>query len=244
MVAAALDAGKHVFVEKPLAIDDAGLALVRETHRRCDHLQLMVGYNRRFSPLAIEMCEMLQNRTGSATALITVNAGSIPKDHWLHDPVVGGGRIVGEACHWFDLVCFLLDTEIVEVHAVAPAGGQPGDQATISMKMEDGSSATLHYITSGHRSYPKERIDVFVDGKVVTLDNFRRLNGYGWRKRRRKNLFRQDKGHRAEIRSFVANVSQGGAPLIRPSTLWNVTAATLCAMESLATGEAVGVSGG
>ena len=241
LATAALRAGKHVFVEKPLAIDHDGLTLVRQAYDDAERLQLMVGFNRRFSPLAVEMRNCLQQRLGPASAIITVNAGGIPADHWLHDPAQGGGRIVGEACHWFDLACFLFDAHIEEIHAVAPVGSLSGDQATITLKLDDGSATTLHYVTSGHRSYPKERIDVFCDGKVLTLDNFRRLAGHGWPKLRRKSLLRQDKGHRSEIREFITRVSQGGSPLIPPQTLWNVTAATLGVQHAIASGVPVAI---
>ena len=235
LAAKALRSGKHVFVEKPLAIDQEGLALIREAYESVTGQQLMVGFNRRFSPLSIQMRDLLKTLSQPASAIVTVNAGQLPAEHWLHDPQIGGGRIIGEACHWIDLLCFLFDSSITDVHAIAPTNQQTADQATISLKFTNGSIGTVHYLSSGHRGYPKERIDVFCEGKTLTLDNFRRLTGKGWSKFRGKGLVRQDKGHRAEIQTFVECINNGGPPLVAPQNLWNVTEATFAAVASLHT---------
>ena len=227
MVAEALDAGKHVFVEKPLAIDLAGLDRVREAHERRPDLHLMVGFNRRFSPHVVKAVELLRGRVGPLCLSMTVNAGFIPADHWTQDPQVGGGRIVGEGCHWIDLLSYLVGNQVSTAHTdrVGRVQGAPprADCTVISLTFGDGSVGTLQYFSNGHRSFPKERLTIFCDGKVLELDNFRVLHGYGWRGFRRIKTWRQDKGHQSEIQQFVSRVAGGGTSLIPFADLDRVT---------------------
>ena len=231
LVAEALDAGKHVFVEKPLAIDRAGLQRVIEAYQRSQGLQLMVGFNRRFSPHLEKAARLLKGRIGPLCLAMTVNAGFIPADHWVQDPQIGGGRIVGEGCHWIDLMMFLAGDRVTGAH-VDHLGDVPGassrsDCALLSLTFADGSIGTLQYFANGHRSFPKERLTVFCDGKVLELDNFRVLRGYGWSGFRRFKTWKQDKGHRAEIQQFVQRIADGGPPLIPFEQLENVTRVSL-----------------
>lgn len=239
MVAEALAAGKHVFVEKPLAIDRVGLDTVRRAYEQADGLELMVGFNRRFSAHAVKIKQLLGGRTQPACMTMLVNAGQIPRDHWIQDARINGGRIVGEACHWFDLLMFLVGSPIVEVHS-APMGGRMSersdDHVTTTLQFADGSIGTVHYFANGHRGFPKERLEVFCEGKVLSLDNFRRLEGFGWSGFRRFKSFRQDKGHAAEMAAFVERVASGGRPLIPFGELVNVTEATFAAVECVASG--------
>ncbi len=218
MVVEALNAGKHVFVEKPLAIELAGLDRVREAHQRRPDLQLMVGFNRRFSPHVAKAVELLRGRIGPLCLSMTVNAGFIPADHWTQDPQVGGGRIVGEGCHWIDLLSYLVGNQVSSAHcdrvSHVPSAPPRADCTIITLTFADGSIGTLQYFSNGHRAFPKERLTVFCDGKVLELDNFRVLQGYGWRGFQRLKSWRQDKGHQAEIQQFVARVASGGPPLI------------------------------
>lgn len=227
MVAEAIAAGKHVFVEKPLSIDRAGLEQVRDAYERSSDLQLMVGFNRRFSPHAVKMAELLRGRTGPLCMSMMVNAGQIPADHWTHDPQVGGGRIVGEGCHWIDLLAFLAGAEVTSSHAMHLGDrahvSTLGDHCSLSLNFADGSIGTVHYFANGHRSFPKERLTVCCDGKVLELDNFRVLHGFGWSGFNRSKLMRQDKGHEAECREFVNRVIRGGEPLISFESLCNTT---------------------
>ncbi len=244
MVAEALAAGKHVFVEKPLAIDRGGLEQVRRAYEASQGLQLLVGFNRRFSPHAIEMKKLLAGRSGPVAMTMLVNAGKIPAEHWINDPAVNGGRIVGEACHWFDLMVYLTDSRIVAVQSAvmgggSGAGGALADNVAITLTFADGSIGTVHYLANGHRSFPKERLDVFCEGRVLELDNFRRLYGYGWRGFSKHKLLRQDKGHTAEVRAFVERVAAGGSPLIPFTELENVTEASFAAVESATSGQPV-----
>jgi predicted dehydrogenase len=245
IVSEAIRAGKHVFVEKPLAIDRGGLEQVRRAYEESSGLQLLVGFNRRFSPHAVEMKRLLAGRSGPLAMTMLVNAGRIAADHWIQDPAVNGGRIVGEGCHWFDLMLYLSGSQIVSVQSAAMGGGKNelkgalADNMTITLSFADGSIGTIHYFANGHRSFAKERLSVFCDGRVLELDNFRRLYGYGWRGFSKHKLLRQDKGHGAEIRAFIERVAAGGPPLIPFAELANVTEATFAAVEAVVSGQQI-----
>lgn len=233
LAAAALRAGKHVFVEKPLAIDQQGLDEVMEAYAQTSGLQLAVGFNRRFSTHGVKMRQLLAGRSGPAVVSILVNAGAIPADHWTRDPKIGGGRLIGEGCHFVDFMTFLLDQPISDVSA-ARIDDRPGspaaDSVSVTLRFADGSIGTLQYISSGHRSFPKERITVFCDGRTLELDNFRSLRGYGWPSFRKQRFwFGQDKGHAAEVATLVDRIQHGGGPLMDPDQLRQVSEATLAA---------------
>jgi predicted dehydrogenase/threonine dehydrogenase-like Zn-dependent dehydrogenase len=230
MVVEALEAGKHVFVEKPLAIDAEGLERVTEAYQRSSGQQLMVGFNRRFAPFIVQLKKLLGGRTGPLCMNMLVNAGNIPADHWVHDPEIGGGRLIGEGCHWIDLLSFLADSPVVRVHAdhVGRGGAVAthDDHFSISLVLADGSIGSVHYFANGHRSFPKERLTVFADGKVLEMDNYRRLTGFGIAGFRSAKSFRQDKGHLAECQQWIERIVKGGEPLIPFAQLHNVTAAS------------------
>jgi len=213
----ALRAGKHVFVEKPLCLSLVELDAVRvaydEQCKRGSAPILMVGFNRRFAPHAIKMKTLLGTIPGPKALIATVNAGAIPVGHWTQDPDVGGGRIVGEACHFIDFLRALVGAPITEAKRFATPEATR-DTASISLAFEEGSIGTVHYFASGHRSFPKERIDAFAGGRVLQLDNFRRLRGYGWPGFSSMGGWRQDKGQRACASAFVAAVRDGhGTPI-------------------------------
>src|SRR5262249_5059134 len=154
----ALAAGKHVFVEKPLAIDSAGLELISRAHAAHPHLQLMVGFNRRFPPQAVARRKRLTGRVEPVALYIMVNAGPLPSDHWTNDPAVGGGRIIGEGCHFIDLALFLVGSPITAVQAIEMHGGSArGDSVSIGLTFADGSICTILYWANGPSSYPQER---------------------------------------------------------------------------------------
>ena len=174
---------------------------------------LMVGFNRRFAPQVQKMKALLAGVTGAKAFVMTVNAGAIPADHWTQDPVVGGGRIIGEACHFIDLLRFLAGAPITRAEALA-MDSATGDSVGISLGFADGSIGTVHYLANGSKAFPKERLEVFAAGHVLQLDNFRRLTGYGWPGFRSMNLWRQDKGQRACAAAFVEALRNGGpAPI-------------------------------
>ncbi|MBX7073179.1 MAG: bi-domain-containing oxidoreductase [Pirellulales bacterium] len=245
----ALQAGKHVFLEKPAAIDREGLAELRETFEAISGLQLVIGFNRRFSSYAETMKRLLAPRTQPLCANMVVNAGYIPRSHWAHDPVAGGGRIIGEGCHFVDLLRFVVDRPIVAVQAMmlGPSAGLEvrDDKMSISLMFADGSVGNVHYFANGHKSLSKERLEVFCEGRVLALDNFRSLQGYGWPNfKRQRSWLKQDKGREQEMRGFIERVSQGGPPLMPPDHIWNVTEATFAAMESATTGSGLVKLGG
>jgi predicted dehydrogenase/threonine dehydrogenase-like Zn-dependent dehydrogenase len=237
----ALSAGKHVFVEKPLCTTFEQLAELERSHRDAQRtgvgLSLMVGFNRRFAPHIVRMKSMLTAREPKAI-LITVNAGAVPADHWTQDPTVGGGRIIGEACHFIDLARFLAGAPIVSVSASGIDDGEAaqGDRATITLRFEDGSVAVIAYLANGHRSFPKERIEVFSGGRVLQLDNFRVLRGFGCRGFRKMRLWRQDKGNVACVRAFVDAIAKGEPSPIPADELFEVAQATLEAAGQLRNG--------
>lgn len=217
-VVQALQAGKNVFVEKPLAIDLAGLdeveAAYAAAHAESSGPQLMVGFNRRFAPQVQKMKALLVTVKEPKTFMMTMNAGAIPADHWTQDNQVGGGRIIGEACHYIDLMRFLAGSEIVSVQC-RRMGDHPGiaiteDKATITLGFADGSFGTIHYLANGAASFPKERVEVFAAGRVLQLDNFRKLKAFGWPGFKRMNLWRQDKGQQECCKNFLEAIQSGG----------------------------------
>ena len=231
----ALRAGKHVFVEKPLAVTADDLESVRSTVQ--DLVDggspvpvLMVGFNRRFAPVTQRMVELLATQSGPKAVVLTMNAGHIPADHWTQDPEAGGGRIIGEACHFIDLARYLVGSPIESVHSVfmGQAGPTtPADTATISLRFEDGSVATVNYFANGSKKFPKERVEVFCGGRVLVNDNFRTLRAYGWPGVRTMRLRSQDKGHAAGMAAFIDAVRAGGPAPIPVQELLEVSEATI-----------------
>lgn len=219
LVCKALEAGKNVFTEKPLCLTLDELAKIESTYaavssRRTSAPILMVGFNRRFSSQVQKMKELLLSLEEPKTFVATVNAGQIPQDHWTQDPAIGGGRIIGEACHFVDLLRFLAGASITGRQALYLGRDRLGDKALLTLKFEDGSIGSIHYLANGHRSFPKERVEVFCSGRVLQLDNFRKLKGYGWPKFKKMNLWRQDKGQDACAAAFLDAVRHGrSAPI-------------------------------
>ena len=227
----ALEAGKHLFVEKPLAIAEAELDAIEQASGG----MVMVGFNRRFAPLAVEVRERVSRRSGPLAVNITVNAGAIARDHWTQDAIAGGGRIVGEGCHFIDLARFLVGHPIASM-AVVPAATRNGatvdDISALSLGFVDGSVASIQYFANGAKSFPKERIDCFFDGRSLTIDNWRRLHRYGVSGPLLEWGSRQDKGHRAEIAAWSHSVRVSGqSPIPRDELLevsrWSVRAGAL-----------------
>jgi predicted dehydrogenase/threonine dehydrogenase-like Zn-dependent dehydrogenase len=208
LVIDALKAGKHVFVEKPLCLTLDELTAI-ETAAATAPGRLMVGFNRRFAPQVQQLKSLLAGATGPKAFVMTVNAGAIPAEHWTQDREVGGGRVVGEACHFIDLLRFLAGAPIVEWHRMDMAAAT-GDTLSLQLRFEDGSMGTVHYFANGPKSFPKERLEVFASGRALQLDNFRKLTGFGWPGFSRMNLWRQDKGQKACAAAFVRAVETGG----------------------------------
>jgi predicted dehydrogenase len=231
-----LKAGKHVHVEKPLCLTREELQEIREVYRAHSQQHLLVGFNRRFSPHAQKVRSLLSARSAPVTMSCLINAGYIPADVWIQDMKIGGGRIIGEGCHWLDLMAYIVGRPIVTVSAMmmgrAPGVEVRSDKVSITVCFEDGSIGTLHYFANGHKGYPKEKIEIFSDGRILSLDNFRKLRGYGWSGFFRLSLWRQDKGHRAQFQQFIERISHGGEPLISFEEIENITQASLAAVES------------
>jgi predicted dehydrogenase len=219
-VCRALASGKHVFVEKPLAINiqqlDAIEAAWRAAGPEGQRPILMVGFNRRFAPQIVRMKQLLGGVRAPKSVVMTVNAGAIPRSHWTQNEQVGGGRIVGEGCHFIDLARFLVGHPIVasQVRVLRPPGrAVEDDNATLGLEFADGSWATINYVANGHRSVSKERIEVFCDGRVLQLDNFRTLQGAGWPTFKKMKLWRQDKGQQGCVAAFIEALGSGHPPI-------------------------------
>jgi predicted dehydrogenase len=216
LAARAIRAGKHVYVEKPLALSDAGIddvvdAVAEVSRPSGDAPVLAVGFNRRFAPLTVRMRSLLDDVAAPKAVVMTVNAGHIPADHWTQDLEAGGGRIVGEGCHFVDLARHLVGSPIVDVRARYLGGAPAMDSATISLGFADGSTAEIHYLANGAAAFPKERIEVFTQGRTLQNDNFRTLRSWGWPGQRTVRLRAQDKGHRAALAAFLT-ATTGRAP--------------------------------
>ncbi|TSA14240.1 dehydrogenase [bacterium] len=240
MIVESLAAGKHVFVEKPLALNESELREIIEAKSQFGKT-INVGFNRRFSPFAQRMRILLGD--GQMNVVATMNAGYIPDNAWVHDFTIGGGRIIGEACHFIDLCSYLARSKVTKVFMNA-MGNEPAettDNASILLKYANGSNAVINYFSNGTKSYPKERIEVFSLGRVCVLDNWRKLTGYGFKGFSHLKS-RMDKGHNEQFRLLLDAVRHDGSPLIPFDDIINTTAASFAAIESLRTGEWVELS--
>jgi predicted dehydrogenase/threonine dehydrogenase-like Zn-dependent dehydrogenase len=237
LAAEALSQGKHVFVEKPLALRRSELESVVRAHAGAQR-HLMVGFNRRFAPLARRLRALIAGRASPVALMMTVNAGALPPGHWLSDPVEGGGRLLGEGIHWIDWLYWLAGSSILSVSATGlPAPpGLPADGFILTLRFADRSVGVLHYLTNGSRRYPKERLEAFFDGRVARLENFRRLETFGVPGFRGARSWRQDKGHRAAVQAFLRAIAEGGASPIPFPDVRHVTLAALAADEALRKG--------
>ncbi len=242
-VCEALRAGKHVFVEKPLAITRNELDEITQTYDELNVVGaesgaplLMVGFNRRFAPQIQKIKSLLAVVQEPKSLVMTINAGAIPPEHWIHHPGIGGGRIIGEACHFIDLLRFLIGLPITSIRTNALDGhrhGRPADSVTCTLSFADGSMGTVHYLSTGHKSFPKERLEVFCAGRILQLDNFRSLRGYGWPNFTKLNLWRQDKGQAACASAFVEAIRSGRPSPIPFEELVEVTRASFDIMDAL-----------
>ena len=246
-VLAALGAGKHVFCEKPLCLSEEELQEIGRSYLEIPFAQrptLMVGFNRRFAPMIVRLKAFLSTVSESLALNYRINAGYLPHDHWVNDPEQGGGRILGEVCHFVDLLAFVASSTIVEVSAT-PVGNSSrysGDNVVISLRFANGSVGTISYVANGDRSFSKERIEVFGGGSTAVLEDFRRLQLVrGGRNETIHSRWRQDKGHRAEWAAFSQQLVRSGDPTIRFEDIVCSTLATLRIQESVGTGEPLSV---
>ncbi len=240
---AALHAGKHVFCEKPLCLNQAELQRIAAVHDDQDISLLMVGFNRRFAPLAIRMKKFLFEVREPMAIHYRVNAGYVAPDHWLHDPQQGGGRIIGEVCHFVDFVSFLTGSLAVEVEtrSLPNTNQYSNDNILCSLRFTDGSQATITYLANGDKSYSKERIEVFGGGCVAMLEDFRRLELVRNGKKRVFRTMRQDKGHRSEWKAFITAIASGQASPIPFPEIESTMLTTFALEESRCLGQLIAV---
>ena len=221
LVQQALAAGKNVFVEKPLCLTSEELNAIEAAHT--GEQLLMVGFNRRFAPLLINLQQQLTHLSGPKAFIYTCNAGSIPLDHWTQDPALGGGRLLGEACHFVDLLRHLSASPIESLQYLSATDSKPcPDTFTLQMRFADGSIGSVHYFANGSKSFPKERLEVFAAGKVLRLDNYRKLKAWGIPGFSTRRLLSQDKGQQACCAAFLQAIESGGPPPIPVSELFEV----------------------
>jgi len=234
--AQALRAGKHVFVEKPLAVTSEELNDVKSAYADSGRL-LMVGFNRRFSPQVQTMKRLLSAVNAPKSLVMVMNAGAIPADHWTQDLAIGGGRIIGEACHYIVLMRFLAGTPITSVQARrmgdSDAEAVTEDKAVITLGFEDGSFGSIHYLANGGAAFAKERVEVFTAGRTLQLDNFLKLKGFNWPGFKKQNLWRQDKGQTNCVAAFLKSVENGGSAPISAAELFEVAEVTIEVAETL-----------
>ena len=230
---AAMQAGKNVFVEKPLCMNEHELEQIRELYEKSG-VSVMVGFNRRFAPFIQQIKKALSDAAPKAINY-RINAGIVPPEHWVHDPAVGGGRIIGEACHFIDLCMYLAGATITSVSASSMNDPHAlADTATISLQFANGSVSNISYFSNGNKNMPKEYLEVFSGGVVYAMEDFKSLTVFG--KSKKENSGTQDKGHRAEVAAFMNAVKSGKTSPIPFSELYTSSLATLKVLESIARG--------
>ncbi|ATP57955.1 dehydrogenase [Pedobacter ginsengisoli] len=241
MVIESLKANKHVFVEKPLALNSEELQMILSTYELTDKT-INVGFNRRFAPLAIKMKSLLGNEATPINIIATMNAGAIPANAWVHDMLVGGGRIIGEACHFIDLCTFLAGSKVKSVcmNSMGISPSEETDNASILLKYENGTNAVINYFSNGSKSYSKERLEIYSQERTLVMDNWRKLQGFGF-KGFSSETSGQDKGHLNQFKVLMESVRGGGKPIIEMEEIINTTLASFAAIESMKTGSWINI---
>lgn len=236
LVIDSLNAGKNVFVEKPLALNEDELNQIINVYK-ISGKTLTVGFNRRFAPLAIQMKKALGAADTPMNIIATMNAGFIPSRVWVHDMEIGGGRIIGEACHFIDLISYLAGSKVKSVcmNSMGIESKENTDNASILLKYENGTNAVINYFSNGSKSYSKERVEVFHQDKTLIMDNWRKLKGFGF-KNFNSASSSQDKGHQNQFNLLINSVQNGGNQIIPFDEIINTTKASFAAIDSLKTG--------
>jgi predicted dehydrogenase len=225
LVTRALQAGKHVFVEKPLALTTDEVRRVGAALESAPGV-LCVGFNRRFAPYVQLAKRALTTRSGPLVVSVTVNAGAVPREHWTQNPSTGGGRIVGEACHFIDLCRFLAGSPIAELQVLSAraSGGEVMDDVSLlQLSFADGSLATVQYFANGNKAFPKERVELSFDGRTMRIDNFRTVSAWGISRVRPRWPSRRSKGHQEIVAAFLNSVRAGSSPPIPANELLEVS---------------------
>lgn len=232
-VVQALNANKHVFVEKPLALTHEQLDEVDAAYQNSNK-SLTVGFNRRFSPFSQDLKKQLGENPGPINVIATMNAGFIPQDSWVQDMASGGGRIIGEACHLIDLITFFTGSlvESVVMNALGPNAPENTDNASILLRYANGSQGVINYFSNGSKAYAKERIEVYSQNRTAVIDNFRRSQYFGFKGRGLSKS--QDKGHHEQFSRLYTSLKEGGQPIIPYAEIMNTSRASIAAVESLA----------
>tara|TARA_R100000935_G_scaffold58092_1_gene93874 strand:- start:9067 stop:11184 length:2118 start_codon:yes stop_codon:yes gene_type:complete len=236
LVLEALQAGKSVFVEKPLALNKNELDQVIKGYKS-QNVNISVGFNRRFAPIAKKMKKLLGNDNTPLNIIATMNAGFIPSDVWVHDMEIGGGRIIGEACHYIDL-CSYLSGSTVKAVCMNSMGSNPEentDNASILLKYENGTNAVINYFSNGSKAYSKERVEIYSQERTLIMDNWRKLKAFGFKGGNQSS--KQDKGHYNQFKELLDQQRKGGYPIISFDEIVNTTKASFAAIESLKNGK-------
>ena len=229
-----LNSKKHVFVEKPLAINLEDLDNILKCKNEINQT-ITIGFNRRFSPFSQAAKEALGSNPGPINIIATMNAGEIPLEHWTQDMEQGGGRIIGEACHYIDLISYFTSSKVKSV-LLAANGINPSentDNASILLKYENGSLGVINYFSNGSKSYPKERIEIYQSGKNIIIDNFKQIQFFGYSKKGFKKS--QDKGHSNQFKNWLDMIQKGGDSIIPFDSIYNTSKASILCIESLKT---------
>ena len=228
---------KNIFVEKPLAISHEELNKIEDEYlSNPNESRLMVGFNRRFSPFIKKMKELINKENSPKAFIFQINAGHIPMDHWTQDKKIGGGRIIGEACHFIDLMRYLAGAKISSfdiTNMKDTSGGNIEDNCTINLNFENGSFGAIHYLANGPKSYPKENLKVFVNEKALELDNFTKMKGFGWNGFSSMRTFKQNKGQNECVQTFLDSIQNGDLSPIPENEIFEVARTTIDIAEKI-----------
>jgi predicted dehydrogenase/threonine dehydrogenase-like Zn-dependent dehydrogenase len=243
LVKECLQAGKHVYCEKPLALTVDQLKTIIPELEKKEHSYLTVGFNRRFAPFSIQLKSFFKDRTEPLSASYRINAGFLPTSHWLNDLSKGGGRLIGECCHFIDYMIFLFGQIPTNVQTLAlpSLGKYSDDNFILSLQFPDGSVGTISYFSNGSKALGKEYLEVFGGGKAAILDDFRLLQLFGNSVDKKRNIFKQDKGHSAAWNAFIDAIKTKGDPPISYPDLVGTTYVTLACGQSMKTGQVVNI---